>query len=93
MTLVLKDPGAKLDYLVDWGADYLGEDVVAASHWAISPEEEGGVAIVGETFDDASATVTVAGGVAGRRYRLSNRVTTSSGRVDERSLLLRVEER
>ena len=26
MTLLLKDPLAVLDYAIDWGADYLGED-------------------------------------------------------------------
>ena len=26
MTLLLKDPGAVLDYAIDWGADYLAED-------------------------------------------------------------------
>ena len=24
MSYVLKDPGAVLDYLIDWGAEYLG---------------------------------------------------------------------
>ncbi|MCJ8191772.1 phage fiber-tail adaptor protein [Sphingomicrobium aestuariivivum] len=93
MTLVLKDPGAQLDYLVDWGADYLADDTVAGSVWDVSPREEDGVVVTASTFDDTSATVTVAGGKEGHRYRLSNRVSTTSGRTDERSILLRVEQR
>ena len=29
MAFLLKDPGAMLDYAIDWGADYLDNDVLA----------------------------------------------------------------
>ena len=35
----------------------------------------------------------VAGGIAGRIYRVTNHVTTASGREDSRSIMLRVEKR
>jgi hypothetical protein len=93
MTYLLKDPDAVLDYAVDWGAQYLGGDLIAQSAWSVSPDEAGGVAIVGEDFSASTATVKAGGGIAGRLYRLINQVVLESGRTDNRSILLRVEAR
>ena len=93
MSFVLKDPEALLDYAVDWGAEYLSEDALLASSWSVSPEEPGGAAIAGSQFDLKLATVQVAGGVPGHIYRVTNHVTTASGREDSRSIMLRVEKR
>jgi len=94
MTLLLKDAEAVLDYAIDWGAEYLGEgDLIAQSEWSVSPDEPAGVAVVGSDFDAAISSVKAAGGIAGRLYKLVNRVTLDSGRIDERSIVLRVEQR
>ena len=93
MTLLLKDPAAALDYAVDWGAEYLDGDSLADSAWHVSPIEEGGVTVVASSFDQASATVQAAGGIAGRIYRLTNEVRMASGLSDRRSIMLRVEAR
>lgn len=93
MSLLLKDPDALLDYAVDWGAEYLAGDALAASSWTVSPDEPGGVSIAGQGFDLLIATAQVAGGEAGKVYRLSNKVITVSGRQDSRSVVLRVEKR
>ena len=93
MTLLLKDPEASLDYSIDWGAEYLGEDVLTASRWMVSPAEPGGVAVEGNHFSPSLATVKAGGGIAGRVYRLVNSVTVLSGRTDSRSIVLRVEAR
>jgi hypothetical protein len=93
MTLLLKDPDASLDYAIDWGAEYLGADLLVASAWSVEPAETGGVTIAGENFTASEATVKAAGGRPGRLYRLSNEVTLESGRVDSRSIMLRVEQR
>lgn len=93
MSFLLKDPEAALDYAVDWGAEYLSGDALVTSSWSVSPVEEGGAVIAGSSFDLLIATVQVAGGVAGRIYRLTNHVTTASGREDSRSIMLRVEKR
>lgn len=90
---MLKDPQAVLDYAIDWGAEYLGDDVLAASEWFVSPEEPGGLTVTGSDFDAALATANVGGGIAGHVYRLVNRVTLGSGRIDDRSVTLRVEAR
>jgi len=94
MSLLLKDPEAVLDYAIDWGAEYLGEgDLLAASLWWVEPDEPDGVAIAGDDFSPAVSTVKAAGGVPGRIYRLNNRVVTQNGRIDDRSIVLRVEKR
>lgn len=93
MTLLLKDPGAVLDYMVDWGADYLAGDALAASSWSVTPDDVGAAEIVGSTFDFGTASVQVAGGKAGKVYRLTNHVVTAEGREDSRSITLRVEAR
>lgn len=93
MTLLLKDPEAALDYAVDWGDDYLNGDSLASSLWDVAPAEEGGVQVVASEFDQLIATVTASGGLPGRIYRLTNRVTLASGLIDSRSIMLRVEVR
>lgn len=93
MTLLLKHPDAVLDYSVDWGAEYLGEDQLADSQWTVDPEEMGGIAVVASSFEPALATVKAGGGLPGRIYRLTNQVAMQSGRVDSRSITLRVERR
>lgn len=93
MSLYLKDPGARIDYAIDWGAAYLDGQIIADSEWAVSPEEEGGAIVEIASFDLRRTAVTVSGGVPGHVYRIGNRVTLSDGRSDERSLTLRVEDR
>ena len=94
MTLLLKDPDAVLDYAIDWGAQYLAAgELLASSEWSIVPDEPGGVIVAGSDFDASTATVKAAGGIAGRLYRLVNRVTTAAGRTDDRSIVIRVEYR
>lgn len=93
MSFLLKDPDAVLDYLVDWGAEYLGEDVLTDSRWSVVPDEPDGVSIVESGFDGRTATTLAAGGIAGRVYRLVNTVVLTSGRHDSRSIVLRVEKR
>ena len=93
MTLLLKDPEAALDYVVDWGAEYLNGDTVSESSWQVIPAEAGGIAVDGSSFDERTAKVTASGGVAGHVYQLTNRIVLSSGLVDSRSIVLRVEKR
>lgn len=93
MTLLLKDPDAVLDYSIDWGAEYLGGDLLAASGWSVEPDEPGGVSVEGSDFDATTSTIKASGGVPGHIYRLVNQVTLESGRIDDRSIVLRVEKR
>lgn len=94
MTFHLKDPAAVLDYSIDWGAQYLGEfELLASSEWSVRPDEPGGLAIAGSSFEPLISTVSAQGGIAGHVYRLVNTISTLEGRVDQRSVTIRVENR
>lgn len=93
MTMVAKDPGTRIDFEFDWAAAYPDGQAVLASDWSAEPDEAGGVTVVAAAHDLTRATVTLAGGIAGRVYRVINRVTLSDGQIDERSAIVRVEER
>ena len=93
MSLILKDPDARVDYAIDWGAHYLDGQTIAASQWSVHPDEDDGIAVDVSSHDLQRTAVTLTGGVPGHVYRVGNRVTLSDGRSDERSLTLRVEER
>ncbi len=93
MSLFLKDPGASLDWTVDWAAGYLDGQTITGSQWAALPDESGGVAIGASALQPTRTAATLTGGVPGHVYRITNRVTMSDGRIDERTLILRVEER
>jgi hypothetical protein len=86
---VLKDPDAAVDYRIDWSA-YLGADSIAASSWSASPA---GLTVAAESFTASAATARVAGGSTGTVYSLVNRITTVAGVVDERTIVVRVEQR
>lgn len=93
MTMMVKDPGTRIDFEIDWAAAYPDGQAIVASAWVVVPGAEGGLSIAGSAHDLTQATVTLAGGAAGHVYRVTNRVTMSDGQVDERSVAVRVEER
>ena len=89
MSMMVKDPDSRIDFEFDWATAYPDGQAIVASDWTIAPTEAGGVTAVGM----AQSTATLAGGVAGHVYRVTNRVTLSDGQIDERSMTIRVEER
>ncbi len=93
MSLMIKDPDSRIDYAFDWSAAYLDGQVLTASQWAVTPAHYGGVVVAASAFDAVRSSATLAGGITGNAYRISNRVTLSDGQIDERSIVLRVEQR
>lgn len=90
MAVYLKDPAGRLEYAIDWAAT---GGAIVASDWSVAPAETGGVAIAEPAVTATRTQAVLAGGMAGKVYRVTNRVTFVDGRIDERSLALRVEER
>ncbi len=82
MISYFKDPDAALDYGVDWSA-WLGTDTIATAVWTLPA---GLTQPRPSSVAGATATVWLAGGTAGTVYLVSCRVTTATGRVDDRSL-------
>lgn len=93
MTPILKDPGAVLRYVVAWPASLLDGASIAAAGWTIEPDEPGGLAASAHFVEGGETGAEFAGGVPGRVYRAACAVTLSDGRADERSILVRVEQR
>ena len=85
-----KDPDAVLDYAVDWSA-WLAGDGISSSEWLL--EEGAEIEIVTDTFTQTKATVWVRGGSKDATYLLTNRIVTTGGRTDDRSISVKVEDR
>lgn len=92
MSLMCKDPQARVDHGFDWSAYLAGQSIVA-SQWTVTPDEAGGVMVEADAHEAQRTSVWLSGGAVGRLYRVTNRVTLSDGQEDERSSLVRVEER
>jgi hypothetical protein len=83
-----KDPDAVLDYTGNWAA-WLGVDTILTSTWEV-PEG------ITKDSDDKTATTTqiwLSGGTVGQTYLLRNRITTAAGRVDDRTIAIKIKER
>ena len=84
-----KDPDAKLDWHFDW-INWLeqGETITTSSF-----DVTAGIAVESSTNTTTNTTVWLSGGRPGQNYRVTNRVTTTAGRTDERSITIRVRDR
>ena len=95
-----KDPAAVLDYKQDWktntnqstGTDWLasGETITAATVTA-----DTGLTVDSDSITDTSTTVTawLSSGTAGTDYNVVFHITTSAGREDDRTMVIRCVER
>lgn len=92
MRYYLKDPDSRVDYAIDWSV-HLGGQVITDSLWSVTPAEAGGIAVEDSSFDTGGCAARLSGGVVGHVYSVGNRVTLVDGRIDERSITLRVESR
>ena len=93
MSFYLKDPASRIDYAMDWAREAAAGQSIVASTWTVAPAEAGGLEIEDDSFGQLRSKVRISGGIAGHVYALTNRVTLSDTKIDERSLTLRVEER
>lgn len=85
-----KDPSAVLDYAIDWSDWLQVGETIASSTWTITPS---GLVQNTESETTQVATVWLSGGTDGTQYTVTNHITTSSARTDERSLTITVRQR
>lgn len=85
----IKDPDATLDFGVDWEDWLASGETISSSSWTV----ESGITKDSDSFTDTVATAWLSGGTAGTTYTLTNEITTSSSRTDNRTILVRVKER
>jgi hypothetical protein len=82
---VKHDPDANLDYGCDW-SDWLPTGAtIATSVWTVTPT---GPILSADSKSTTATVVWVSGGTAGMVYTLTNRITDSASRVDDRSITL-----
>lgn len=84
----LKDPSAVLDYEFDWAA-WLGSDTIS-SHTVTAAT---GITVASSTATSTAVIAWLSGGTAGQAYTVTNRIVTTGGRTDERSITLQVIDR
>jgi len=84
-----KDAEAVLDWIWDW-SDWLdsGETIIT-SVMTVSA----GLVLDSSSNSTTTATAWLSGGTAGNPYSVANRITTSVGRIDERTITVRVTNR
>lgn len=91
MNAITKDPDAALDYGFDWSAWLQTGETITNSAWSVDDDS---LTIDSDTHDDTSTTVWLSGGtVRSYPYTVTNRITTSAGRIDDRSFQVYVAER
>jgi len=90
MATYKKDPNATLDYLFDW-EPWLTEvsDSIASVAWVLSS----GLTKVSESSTTTSATVFVLGGTLDETETITCRITTNGGRIDDRTINLKITSR
>ena len=87
MTEYKKDPDAKLDYTFDWG-QYLSpisDTIQTATFTADSP-----LTISNTSNTPTTATCFVSGGIPGQNLILKSHIVTVGGRIDDRSISLKI---
>ena len=96
-TLIKKDPDSTEPYGFDWTTYLAGlsdTETIASSVWAVSGPDSAlttsGASIV---TGSKQTQVRIAGGTVGAVYTLRNRITTSSGVIDDRSLSVKIGEK
>jgi len=89
MQTFTKDPAADLDFYVDWSEWLADGETIAQSEFTI-PD---GIESHDDGNNDTASVVWLSGGSPGRRYRVTNQITTSEDRIDERTLIIEVQNR
>lgn len=84
-----KDPQATLDWAFDWSKWLApGEEISSATVTVDS-----GLTKASESNTATKVTVWLAGGTLGVTYKVACRITTNQGRIDERTIGIRVTDR
>jgi hypothetical protein len=90
MEVYTKDPEAVLDYGFDWGTSWLASgETLIASAWTVPA----GLTKDSSAFTTAIALVWLSGGTLGEVYIVTNHITTSDGREEDRSHVIMIKDR
>jgi hypothetical protein len=89
------DPDATLDYAVDWTSWLAAGETISSVVWDVPTglTEESAPGGWSEPDANNARTVWLSGGTAGTDYTVGCEITTSVGRVDERSIIIEARQR
>ena len=85
----LKDPSAVLDYVFDW-TEWLATGETIESYVITV---DAGLTLNSDSESNGAVVAWISGGEAGKWYKVACKITTNAGRIDERTLHIRVENR
>jgi hypothetical protein len=90
---IVKDPNATLDYSWDWSAwlaDSTPDDTISSFQIIVAS----GTVTIGSTGHlNGVVTAMISGGAAGEKAAVTCRITTNGGRIDDRTIYLKIKER
>lgn len=89
MTRFVKDPQAKLDYVVDWRPWLSDGETIA--EYTVTPDP--GITVDSDDEADGVITVWVSGGTLERTYQVVVHVKTSLNREDDRTMVFAIRQR
>lgn len=89
----IKDPGATLDFYIEWASWLSTGDAVSDADWTADTGITIGSGEYAPSVSGTKATVWLSGGTAGTKYRVTCRLTTTAGRIDDRSITINVVDR
>lgn len=82
----LKDPGDRVDYLIDY-ADWLdGDAITGTPAWTLPA----GITQYAASNTTTDATIWLSGGTHGQDYTVTNIITTTGGRIKQQSFTVQV---
>lgn len=90
LTTYPKDPNATLDYSIDWSEWLASAESITCSIWTRSATD---LKQENEQLTTSVATIWLSGGSVGAIYTVANKIGTSGGRIDERTVSIKVQQR
>lgn len=86
----IKDPNARLDYVIDWSPWLApnGDSISSAS----APGVPAGITVTSTTWTATSTATWIEGGSVGSSYDITVRIVTVGGRTDDRTITIVIKE-
>lgn len=88
----VKDPDATLDYSMRWDAWLPSGDTIVSAAWSVD-DGDGALTVDSSSIVSGVPTVWLSGGTVNVTYRVRCRITTTEGRIDDRSYAIFVSHR
>lgn len=86
-----KDPQEVLANGINWATRLAEGDTIQTSVWAITNVDDDGALVIDTSeHSDTSTTVWLSGGTLGKRYSLTNTITTAQGWTRELTVKLKI---